>query len=91
MLIIKDVIKEKGYTVTSLAKKIGMTQVSLSRIINGNPTVETLEKIASALEVEVRDLFSLKENPNIDTIYVLRDGVYVPIGELKKIKKVIID
>lgn len=57
MLIIKEVIKEKGYSVTSLAEKIGMTQVSLSRIINGNPTVETLEKIAVALNVDVRDLF----------------------------------
>lgn len=58
MLIIKEVIKKKGYSVTSLAEKIGMTQVSLSRIINGNPTVETLEKIADALDVDVRDLFN---------------------------------
>ena len=62
MLKIKEVIKEKGYTVTSLAEKIGMAQVSLSRIINGNPTVETLEKIANALNVDVRDLFIPTKN-----------------------------
>ncbi len=58
MLIIKEVIKDKGYSVTSFAEKIGMKQVSLSRIINGNPTVETLEKIANALDVDVKDLFN---------------------------------
>ena len=58
MLKIKEVIKNKGYSVTSLAEKIGMTQVSLSRIINGNPTVETLKKIATALDVDIRDLFN---------------------------------
>lgn len=58
MLIVKEVIKEKGYTVTALAEKLGMKQVSLSRIINGNPTVETLEKIANAINVDVKDFFA---------------------------------
>ena len=84
MLEIKQVIKEKGYSVTSLAKKIGMTQVSLSRIINGNPTVETLEKIANALDVDIKDLFNSTNDSDAETIYVNRDGNFVPIGELKK-------
>lgn len=84
MLIIKEVIKAKGYSVTSLAEKIGMTQVSLSRIINGNPTVETLEKISNALDVDVRDLFNAIRDTDTETIYVLRDGSYVAIGEMKK-------
>lgn len=84
MLIIKEVIKNKGYSVTSLAEKIGMKQVSLSRIINGNPTVETLEKIANALEVDVRDLFNPTKNTDTETIFAFREGSYVPIGELKK-------
>ena len=84
MLIIKEIIKNKGYSVTSLADKIGMTQVSLSRIINGNPTVETLEKIANALDVEVRDLFNPTKESGTETIYVNRDGNFVPIGHLTK-------
>lgn len=84
MLIIKEVIKSRGYTVTSLAEKIGMTQVSLSRIINGNPTVETLEKIALALGVDVKDLFKSTKEKNTETIYVLRDGNYVAVGEIMK-------
>ena len=50
---IKEVCKEKGITVSQLAEKMGIKQESLSRAINGNPTLETLERIANALEVDV--------------------------------------
>lgn len=76
MLKIKEVIKNKGYSVTSLAEKIGMTQVSLSRIINGNPTVETLKKIATALDVDIRDLFNPTKPTTLKTPKeVLRDVI----------------
>ncbi|MFI2744191.1 helix-turn-helix domain-containing protein [Zhouia sp. PK063] len=84
MLIIKDVIKRKGYSVTTLAEKLGMTQVSLSRIINGNPTVETLEKIANALEVDVKDLFASTMEHESETLYINKEGKYIPIGTLRK-------
>ena len=84
MLKIKEIAKEKGYTITSLAEKIGMSQVSLSRIINGNPTAETLLKISHALDVDIRDLFNPTKEIDTETIFVLRDGSYVPIGELRR-------
>ena len=56
-LIIKEVIKEKGMTITELADKMGINRVNLSNMVNGNPTVETLNKIADALEVSVTELF----------------------------------
>lgn len=54
---IKDVIKEKGYTITSLAEKIGIARESLSRMIV-SPSYPTLEKIASALDVPMWQLFA---------------------------------
>ncbi len=81
MLDIKSRIKEKGYTVTSLAQKMGITQVSLSRIINGNPTVDTLQKIATILDVDIKDLFVSTKGK--ETLYVEREGEFVPIGEIK--------
>jgi len=57
MLRIKEAIKEKGLTVKDVAKKLGMSSPSLSDAINGNPTAEKLERIASALGVPVSDLF----------------------------------
>ena len=56
-LRIKQVIKEQGTTVQELADKMGISRVGLSQHINGNPSVEVLERIASALNVQVSDLF----------------------------------
>ena len=47
-LRIKEVIKEQGTTVQELADKMGISRVGLSQHINGNPSVEVLERIASA-------------------------------------------
>lgn len=58
MLRIKEILKAKGITAKELAAKIGISEGALSLAINGNPTVETLEKIASALGVPVSDLFA---------------------------------
>ncbi|WP_294590367.1 helix-turn-helix transcriptional regulator [uncultured Phocaeicola sp.] len=56
-LRIKDVIKEKGMTITELADKMGINRVNLSSMVNGNPTVETLNKIADAIGCPVTELF----------------------------------
>lgn len=44
-LRIKEVIKEKGMTVQTLADKMGINRVGLSNHINGNPSVAVLEKL----------------------------------------------
>lgn len=58
-LRIKEVIKEQGTTVQELADKMGISRVGLSQHINGNPSVEVLERIASALNVQVSDLLKI--------------------------------
>ena len=52
---IKELLKERGITISNLAEKIGTTQTSLSRALgeNGNPTYETLSKIAKVLGVDM--------------------------------------
>lgn len=64
MLRIKEIIKEKGTSVQEVAKKMGIQPPSLSRAINGNTTVEMLEKIADAIGCEVSDFFERKEPNN---------------------------
>jgi transcriptional regulator with XRE-family HTH domain len=54
---IKEICRDKGITITALAQKIGVKQVSLSRAIHGKPNIETLERIAAALGVPIADLF----------------------------------
>ena len=54
---IKELCKEKDITLEELAKAINTSQSSISRIItgNGNPTMETLKKIADALKVKLSE------------------------------------
>ncbi len=59
-LRIKEVCKAKGVTLQQVADIMGVNRVSLSTSINGNPTIDTLRKIATALEVDVTELFSSK-------------------------------
>ena len=57
-LRIKEIMQEKGITQKKLAEDIGVAEISLSRSLRGNPTLDTLERIATALNVPITELFS---------------------------------
>ena len=61
-LKIKEICREKGITQKELAAIMGVSEVGLSQSVNGNPTVSTLEKIATALNVSITDLFEQSDN-----------------------------
>jgi transcriptional regulator with XRE-family HTH domain len=66
MLRIKEICKQQGITVATIAERTGIFAPTLSRINKGgNTTTETLEKIASALDVPISELF---EQPQTDEI-----------------------
>lgn len=44
-----------------LAEKLGMSEVGLSKSLNGNPTVNRLEEIAKVLNVDFIDLFDRED------------------------------
>lgn len=55
---IKEICENKGLSITELGRMIGAGKSTIHTIMNnGNPTVETLEKIAKALDVKIRDFF----------------------------------
>jgi len=56
-LNIKRAIADKGLTSKEVAENMGISPVGLSQHINGNPTVEVLSRIASAIGCEIEDLF----------------------------------
>jgi transcriptional regulator with XRE-family HTH domain len=66
-LRIKEILKAKKMTAVSLAKDVNMAQPSMSNIVNGKvmPSIETLEKIAIALDVPFGELF---DQPRADII-----------------------
>ena len=62
-LRIKEICKDKGLKLSDLAAKMGISPVSLSAAINGNPTIAWLQKVADILDVGVADLIERKEPP----------------------------
>ena len=59
-LRIEEIMMEKGLRKAEVARKAGLVQTNLNKAISesGNPTIETLERIAKALGVEVYELFT---------------------------------
>ena len=57
ILKVKEILRDKGMTINDLANVMGINRVTLSNIINGNPTLETLQKIANSLGVKITELF----------------------------------
>lgn len=56
---------EKGISVNEMSEKLGITRQSFYSIVNGNPTIGTLVKIAEILGVTVKELFRDENNGNI--------------------------
>ena len=52
---VKELCTEQGITLKELSEKMGIKPESLSRALNGNPQLSTLENIAKALGVGVVD------------------------------------
>ena len=58
---IKEILKAKGVTQQGLADMLGVTKISVAKTLTGNPTRQTLEKIATALDVPMWQLFASPE------------------------------
>lgn len=63
-LMIKEAIKRNGTSVNEVADKMGISRVTLSTHINGNPSTEILLRIADAIGCPVTELF---EQPKTGT------------------------
>ena len=71
---IKELCEERGITQKELAERLGITDISLNKTLRGGyPQLQTLEKIANQLEVEVWQLFT-RPIPSSDFIAFIRKG-----------------
>lgn len=58
---IKEICKAKGIMMKELAERLSITPTGLSKAIGQDyPQLQTLERIAAALGVEVVDLFAVR-------------------------------
>lgn len=62
---IKELCDKQQITKYRLSQMTGVTQTVLSRIIKGEnvPTIQTIEKICSALKISLAQFFAKDENP----------------------------
>ena len=78
-LRIKEVIKNKNFTMQEVADLLGIARVNLTKTINGNPTKATLERIAAVLNVPVTELF---ESPAaVDILNCPHCGKKIKVGK----------
>ena len=74
---VKELCRIQGLTLKDLAHRIGIAPESLSRTLNGNPQLSTLEAIASNLNVNLSDLFSSSPTNTLYSIIVHDDTTYI--------------
>ena len=79
-LRLKEILAQRGITLKEFAQSSGISQSNLSNYLNGNisPTLDTLKKIATNLNVEVVELFREKDEVEI---YAKYDGILYPINK----------
>ncbi|ENQ3078083.1 helix-turn-helix domain-containing protein [Bacillus sp. WLY-B-L8] len=94
---IYQIRKKKGFTLSELAERAGISKSYLSNIersINQNPSIQVLEKIASVLESDLNTLLEAKTNTGtkqqiekewIDFVYELKKaGIHTEkLGDYK--------
>nr|WP_306562928.1 helix-turn-helix transcriptional regulator [Bacteroides intestinalis] len=82
---VKTVIKQKGFTMEAVAKKMGITRVTLAQNLSRNPTVGTLQKIADVIGCKVGDFFiddmDIKEDENTIICPHCRKKIKIEKGE----------
>lgn len=86
-LRVKEICKKRGITQKDLAAQLGITHIGLSQQINGNPTVETLQKIATALNVEVWELFTSSTNTDELTALIDYKGELQRFNSIKALRE----
>ncbi len=85
-LKVKEIAKQKGKQLKEIAKEMGITPESLTRTIHGNPQLDTLVKLANALNVEVVELFHRKEEKNNVSGYIEYNNKITKVSSLNDLK-----
>lgn len=89
-LRVKELLSERGLTQKELAKKMGVAEISLSRSLRNNPSMETLTKMAEALNVSIVELFAPVEKTDILGIIRVKD-IYHEVKSIEEIEKLVQD
>lgn len=81
---VKRIAKEKGKSMSRVARDLFMNLSQLSASLKGNPTLSTLQKVATSLNVEVADLFPRKVSGFLEY-----NGKIVKVRNIEDLEKVL--
>ena len=78
ILRVNEILEERGMKKADLCRRTGLTQSNLNAAIKdgGNPTIETLKKIAKALDVEVHELLTDKLPSRQEAVLFINGEAY---------------
>lgn len=60
---VREILKEKGISVNEFAETLGISRQALTRQLQGKLLVETAQRMADALGVEIWELFKAPDSP----------------------------
>jgi transcriptional regulator with XRE-family HTH domain len=88
-LRVKEICKERGWSLKQLAAKMGVAPETLTRAIsdNANPTLATLKNIANALEIEIGELFASSNTANQISGHIEVNGEVFSIKSFSDFKR----
>ena len=71
---VRRICKEQGKQLKDLAADMGIDPASLTRALNGNARLDTVQKIATALSVSMKSLFEPMDD--VEGFIRIRGNVY---------------
>jgi len=88
-LRVKEICKERGMTLKDLAKKMVVAPESLTRAVaeNSNPTLSTLHRIATNLDLGIDDLLVDSKSVNQICGHVEVEGIVYTIKSLADLER----
>ena len=88
---ITKVIKDKGFSVSKVASILDVNRVSLSTMINGNPTYKTMKQVADVIGANVSEFFEDEiKNPKEDfAAFVRYKGIHWTADNLEDWRKLV--
>ena len=88
---IRNIRQEKGLSQGEMQKRTGILRSYLSRVENGHtvPSFATLQRLATAMEVNLADFFPGDEAPPSNSAEALSDDMPFPVRALQELKNYI--
>lgn len=77
---LKNALKKRGWTISSIATQLGITQPAASRLINGNLGIHKLEEIANIIGVPLWELLRDDDTPTSHSLTCPHCGKEIKIA-----------